>query len=303
MRREYTITSNQDNLKLSVLEYVPEHPKAIIQIAHGMTEHKERYEELMESLSKEGFICCINDHRGHGKSIIEEKDHGYFYDSTGTYIVEDLHQITNHLKDEYPNLPVYLIGHSMGSLVVRKYIKKYDKDIDKLIICGSPSQINFIDGGIFFAKLIKLFKGDRYRSKFLQKITFNGFDKRFKEKTPNSWINSDPAEVKKYNRDKKCGYIFTVNGFLNLYYLLKESYSRRGWELNNPDLPILFIAGKNDPAIINESAWLNSMTFLREIGYSDIKHILYENDRHEILKEKDQEKVFADIYKFISRKN
>ena len=79
----------------------------------------ERYEELMDFLCKQGFVCCINDHRGHGKSIIEEKDHGYFYDSTGTYVVEDLHQITNHLKDEYPGLPVFLLGHSMGSLIVR----------------------------------------------------------------------------------------------------------------------------------------------------------------------------------------
>jgi len=303
MRKEYTITSNQDNLKLSVLEYVPKHPKAIIQIAHGMCEHKERYNAFMSYLQEKGYLCIINDHRGHGKSILNEDDLGYFYDETSDYIVEDLHQITNHVKDQYPNLPVYLFGHSMGSLVVRKYIKKYDKDIDKLIVCGSPSQMNFIDIGIFIAKIVKLFKGDRYRSKFLHKLALGSYDKRFKGEPTNSWINSDIKEVRKYNKDPKSGYVFTVNGFLNLFRLLKETYSRKGWEFNNHNLPILFIAGKDDPVIINESAWLNSMTFLREIGYTDLKHIIYDNDRHEILNEKDKEKVYADIYKFISRKD
>jgi len=302
MRKEYTITSNQDNLKLSILEYAPKHPKAIIQIVHGMSEHKERYKEFMSYFQEKGYLCIISDLRGHGESILNESDLGYFYDETSDYVVEDIHQITNHIKDEYPNIPVYLLGHSMGSLIARKYIKKYDKEIDKLIVCGSPSQINFIDVGIFFAKVEKLFKGDRYRSNFLQKLTFGSYEKKFRGEIENSWINSDIKEVRKYNKDPKSGYIFTVNGFLTLYRLLKETYSRKGWEFNNPDLQILFIAGQDDPVIINESAWLNSMTFLREIGYNDIKHIIYENDRHEILKEKNQEKVYNDIYKFISRK-
>ena len=302
MRREYTITSNQDNLKLSVLEYVPEHPKAIIQIAHGMTEHKERYEELMESLSKEGFICCIHDHRGHGKSIIEEKDHGYFYDSTGTYIVEDLHQITNHLKDEYPNLPVYLIGHSMGSLVVRSYLKKYDRDIDKLVVIGSPSQNNLIDLAILLAKIIKSIKGERNYSKILDSIATDKFNKPFlNEGIKNAWLNSDLEEVKKYNADSRCGFRFTINGYLSLFNLLKNTYSKFGWELNHTSLPILFLAGEKDPVIINESAWFNSITFLREMGYQNIEYHVYPNDRHEVLKEKNKKEVYGDLLEFLKR--
>ena len=125
MKNEYTITSNQDSLKISVLEYVPEKPKCIVQIAHGMCEYKERYEEFMKFLCKNGCLCVINDHRGHGNSVKDENDLGYFYDESGDAIVEDLHQITNYVKDKYPNLPLYLLGHSMGSLIVRKYIKKY----------------------------------------------------------------------------------------------------------------------------------------------------------------------------------
>lgn len=303
MKKEYTITSNQDNLKLSILAYIPEKPKAIVQIAHGMSEYKERYEDLMQFLCEHNFLCIINDHRGHGKSISSAEDYGYFYDKTGDYIVDDLHQITNHIKDEYPNLPVYLLGHSMGSLVVRKYLKKYDRDIDKLIVCGSPSENNLTGIAILLSKLVSFFKGDHYRSNFLQNISIGNYDKPFKGEIKNAWINSDVKKVKEYNDDEKSGFIFTANGFLNLFILLRDTYSKKGWVFANPNLEILFIAGEKDPVIINESAWLNSMTFLREIGYQNIEHILYPNDRHEILNEINKEEVYMDIYKFLNRTN
>ena len=300
MKNEYSITSNQDNLKLSIVEYVPKKPKAIIQIAHGMSEHKERYEEIMSFLCDNGFLCVANDQRGHGKSIKDEKDLGYFYDPTGEYIVEDFHQITNYIKDKYPNLPVYLLGHSMGSLIIRKYIKKYDKDVEKLIVCGSPSENNYTGFGIFLTKLIMIFKGDRYRSKLLNKISIGNFDKYFKGEPKDSWINSDPVKVKEFKEDKKAGFIFTTNGFLNLFTLLKDTYSRKSWQVNNPDLKILFIAGEDDPVIVNKSAWLNSMTFLREIGYNNIDYLLYPNDRHEVLNEVNREEVYKDLLKFLN---
>ncbi len=300
MKNEYTITSNQDGLKLSVLEYVPKNPKAIVQIAHGMSEHKHRYEELMEFLCDKGFLCVASDHRGHGKSVKDEKDLGYFYDDKGDFIVEDFHQITNYIKDKNPGLPVYLLGHSMGSLVVRKYIKKYDKDIDKLVVCGSPSEINLTGFAIFLTKFISLFKGDHHRSKFINKISIGSYDKIFKREPKYSWLNSNPEEVKAYKNDELSGFTFTTNGFLNLFSLLKDTYSKKGWNLNNPDLKILFIAGEDDPAIVNKSAWLNSMTFLREIGYKNIDYILYAGDRHEVLKETNKDEVFNDLLKFFN---
>ena len=301
MKEEYTITSNQDNLKLSILLYVPKtNPIGIIQIAHGMSEHKERYEDFMKYFSNKGYICIINDHRGHGNSIKSEDDYGYFYDDKAEYVVEDLHQITNHIKDRYPNLPIYLLGHSMGSLIVRKYIKKYDQDIDKLIVCGSPSQNNLIDFAFCLIKIIKLFKGDHYRSNFLNNLFINNFNKPFKNEPKNSWLNSIPEKVEEYNNDKKCAFIFTTNGFINLAKLLKDAYSRIGWELNNPNLPIMFIAGTKDPVIINESAWFNSITFLREIGYTNIKHKLYQGDRHEVLNDKHRDEVLEDLLNFLT---
>ena len=138
---EYTMKSNSDGLRISVLCIEPDTaPKAVLQMAHGMAEHKERYIGLMEYLASRGYVCVMNDHRGHGKSICFAEDLGYFGKVGAKYIVDDLHQITLDLRAKYPGLPLFLYGHSMGSLVVRCYRSIYEKDIDGLIVCGSPGR-------------------------------------------------------------------------------------------------------------------------------------------------------------------
>ena len=117
------IISSYDGLSLEILCVESENPKGIVQISHGMAENKERYIPFMKFLAKHGYTTVIHDHRGHGKSVRKQEDLGYFYNGKEKAIVEDLHQITLWIKEEYPNLPVYLLGHSMGTLVARNYIK------------------------------------------------------------------------------------------------------------------------------------------------------------------------------------
>ena len=133
MYKSFQIKSNYDQLKLDGIIISCENPKGIVQISHGMCEHKERYINFMNFLSNHGYLCIIHDHRGHGKSIKDKNDLGYFYDNGHLAIVEDLHQITLMIKQQYPHLPLYLLGHSMGSLVVRCFCQKYDQDIDGFI--------------------------------------------------------------------------------------------------------------------------------------------------------------------------
>lgn len=299
--RNIKIKSQCDNLELDVTAFIPETEiKGIFQISHGMAEHKERYFEFMKFLTNEGYVTIINDHRGHGNSVKNEEDLGYFYDNTATYIVEDLHQITNYIKGLYPNKKMILFGHSMGSMVVRKYIKKYDADIDKLIVCGSPSKNPYAKIGLNFAKVIGKIKGEKYRSKFIQNLAFGNYNKSFKNaNSSNSWICSNEHTVQKYDNDKLCGFIFTANGFQNLFNLMIDIYNSDEWILKNKELPILFIAGSEDPVIINKKKWIDSQEFLRKIGYKDIKNKLYDGLRHEILNEKNNQEIYADILKFI----
>lgn len=294
------IKSNCDGLILDVLILIPdEESKGIIQISHGMAEHKERYLPFMEYLTKQGYITVIHDHRGHGKSIKGKEDLGYFGEEKAEYIVEDLYQITKWIKSQFPQKKVTLFGHSMGSMIVRKYIKKYDDEIDQLIVCGSPSKNPFIDIALVLVKLEKQIKGEKYRSQFIQKLAFGSYNKKIKETTStNSWICSDPEIVKSYDTDELCGFIFTLNGFQNLFTLMKEIYSHKGWKLSNKELPIFFIAGEDDPVIINEKKWKQSQTFLRDLGYQNIDCKLYPKMRHEIINER-TDQVWKDSIEWI----
>ncbi len=295
----FTVKSECDGLELDITVIKPEDKiKGIVQISHGMAEHKERYYKFMEYLAKNGYVTVINDHRGHGKSVKNNDDLGYFYDNSAEYIVEDLHQITKLIKEQYSNKPVILFGHSMGSMVVRKYIKKYDDEIDKLIVCGSPSKNKYAKIGLNVAKLVGKIKGEKYRSKFIQKLAFGSYSSK-KEKSENSWICDNEETVNNYDKDKLCGFIFTANGFQNLFGLMIDIYGKKNWTLKNKNLPILFIAGKNDPVIINKDKWLESQEFLKKLGYKNIQNKLYDRMRHEILNEKESNIVYKDILDFI----
>lgn len=300
MKEHLKIISQFDQLPLDVIIMSPSHPKGMIQISHGMCEHKERYEDFMKFMCQHGFLCLIHDHRGHGKSIKEKNDLGYFYENGHIGIVEDVHQLTTWIKSQHPDLPLYLFGHSMGSLVVRCYLKKYEKDIDGLIVCGSPSYNSQVDLGLAFARLISSIKGDHYRSKLIQKTGFDIFNKKFDKHTPNSWICSDTNVVEAYNKDPLCHFSFTVNGFYSLFMLMKETYSSQGYHLNNEKLPILFVSGQNDPCLNTEKHFHQAVLCLEKQGYQNIKSHLFSHMRHEILNEKNKKEVYQYIFKEIT---
>lgn len=288
----FKLVSDCDGLKLDVTMFVPKKIKGIVQLSHGMVECKEYYYDFMRYLTTNGYVTIINDHRGHGKSVKSDDDLGYFYDETAEYIVEDLHQITKYVKDKFPGKKVILFGHSMGSLVVRKYIKKYDYEIDKLIVCGSPSENKLAGFGVNLTKIFKKIKGEKYRSDFLNRLS--GLPDKDK-----SWLSKDSNYVNKYMNDKYCSFVFTTNGFMNLTKLMVDVYSKKNWVLKNKDLPIFFIAGKEDLVIKNEKAWMKSIKFLKDLGYKNIEYKLYDDMRHAIVLEKNKELVYDDIMKFL----
>ena len=291
----FKMNSFFDGLMLEIAIFEPDGMvNGIVQFSHGMVEHKEYYYDFMEYLCKEGYVCIINDHRGHGNSIKSEDDYGYFYEESSDAIVEDLHQVTKYVKGLFPNKPVYLFGHSMGSLVVRKYLKKYDNDIDKLIVCGSPSINNSAESGLKFVNSVKKIKGDRYRSKLINKLVLKG-DKNHK------WLSNDIEYINKYKSDPKCGYVFTINGFINLIKLLIDVYSPNGWGVYKPNLPILYIAGAKDIIIKIVKKCNESIAFLNKVGYINIEKKLYPGMKHALLLEKNKDVVYKDILDFIKK--
>ena len=201
------LISKQDGLTLSVLWTEPEKKvRGVVQISHGMSEHKERYLPFMKFLAGHGYAAVIHDHRGHGGSVREKEDLGYFYNTKEKGIIEDLHQVTRWAKDRFAGLPFYMLGHSMGTLVARNYLKQYDEELDKLVLTGPPSKNPAVDAGLWLAKVQKKLRGGSYRSKEIQLLAFGPFASRFrKEGSPSAWICSDEKVVEAYDQSPLCG--------------------------------------------------------------------------------------------------
>ncbi|MGM9787368.1 MAG: alpha/beta fold hydrolase [Candidatus Cryptobacteroides sp.] len=294
------LSSQFDDLQLSVAYSEPKlGPKAIFQIVHGMAEHKERYYPFMEFLSEQGYICLIHDHRGHGESVKSAADLGYMYKGGAQALVEDVKLVQDWAKNKFPGLEVYLFGHSMGSMVVRAFTKKYDSAISRLIVCGCPSDNPAKGAGLALASIIGFFRGDRYRSSFLNHLAFGSYNKAFEEeKNPLSWLSADKQNTLNYYHDPLCGFVFTVNGFQNLFRIMKECYSDKNWHIKNPALKVLFISGGDDPCRISDKDFYKAVNFLKSRGYSDVQSRLFPGLRHEILLEGKQE-VWEEVLAFI----
>jgi len=294
----YKTKSAFDGTMLEVMITEPEvQPKGVLQMCHGMAEHKERYTEVMEKMTEGGYVCVMHDHRGHGN--VPFSDRGYMTDDTGEAIVDDVIQITEEIKEKYPGLPVILFGHSMGSLVVRCVMKKNDKAYSGLIVCGSPSKNPAVGAAITLINIMRKFKGDRYRSKFIDNMAFGSYLKNIENpRYPHAWISTDMEVQKAYADSEKCGFLFTLNGFLNLMLLMKRTYDNGGWKVENPDCPVMFIAGEQDPCITSEKDFNAAVEFMREKGYKDVSSKLYPDVRHEILNESCRKEVWKDMLQF-----
>lgn len=305
-KREFTLQSKYDNLALSCAEYTAEevtqtNAKGVVQIVHGMCEYKERYEGFIDYLTQNGYIVFAHDHRGHGGSVTANENLGYFGDKKGEAIVDDAALVTDEIRRLYPGLSVTLFGHSMGSLVVRAYIQKYEEKIDKLIVCGSPSKNSLAGFGLMLNGVISAFRGKKYRSRLMANASTGGGDDKFPGEGKNAWLTRDKTVVEKYNADEKCNFVFSCNGFSNLLHLVKNAYKKKKYPAKHSDLPIFFMAGADDPVIGSEKKWLEAQQFLRDVGYKNVTGKLYPKMRHEILNELGKEEVYADALAFIEK--
>ncbi len=293
------ITSLFDGLNLDAVMTVPQKVEKVLLINHGMCEYKERYLDFMKYLSENNIACCIFDMRGHGKSLKDEKDLGYMYDDSGRALVEDIRSVIEYLKERFPNTELTLMGHSMGSLVVRAFTRKYDSLIDKLIVMGSPSANPAVTAGIALIDMEIFRKGDRHLSRMVTAMSVGPYDNVYPEEGHNSWLSANKENVIAYNDDPMCGFIFTLNGYRNLMMVLRRAYARRGWVMQNYKLPVFFVSGEDDPCAVNKDKFYNAVESMKSHGYTDVISKMYPGMRHEILNEDNKEEVYKDIINFI----
>ena len=304
MKRERLIVkSNFDGLELVGEVFEPTaQAKGVIQFVHGMCEHKGRYEEMMTYFTANGYICVAYDQRGHGQTAKNKEDLGYFGDKTGRGIVEDAYAVTQEIKRRYPNLPVILFGHSMGSMIVRCYLQDHDDMIDKLVVCGSPSFNPLVDVAIGLTRVLGAIKGEKHRSKTLAYMSTGRGNKNFPNEGPSAWLSRNKENREAFNKDEYCKYIFTYNGFENLFRLMKSTFAKKEYKVKNPNLPIHFVSGSDDAVLGGEDNWLKVHNLLRGVGYKNVSGKLYHGLRHEIHNEPERETVYADLLAFIEEK-
>lgn len=301
--RKTSIMSAADGLQIGVMACEPEAgARGVVQLVHGMCEHKERYAGFMEFLAEKGFVSVIHDHRGHGESVGTAADLGHFMEGGWNGLVEDVRKVTQLVQREYPGLPVVLFGHSMGSLAVRACVRRRDEGYAGLVVCGSPSLNSGVGAAKVLGKAFAAVAGDRHRPALLENLTFGSFNRRFRgEKSPHSWICTDPEVVRLYDADPLCNFRFTLNGFIGLFSLMQNAYDVRGWRPGNPRMPVLFMSGEEDPCMISRRKFLESVETMRKVGYRDVETVLYPGMRHEILNENGKEKVWNDIAGFLEK--
>ncbi len=290
--KDFSMTSEYDGLTLRLTVVEADECSGVVLLNHGMAEHRKRYLPFIEYLAKKGFTCIINDHRGHGKSVKSSEDLGYF-DSEA--LLSDMKQINTLAREKYPDKPIYLFGHSMGSLAVRAYTRLYDDTVNGLIVCGSPSKNSAVGIAKVLCALIAKFKGDRHRSKLLNALSLGAYEKRFEKEGKLAWLCDKKEVQESYANDRLCGFMFTVRGFKALFNLMQDAYARNGWVIRNKLLPVLFIAGSEDPCIVNRKQFFSAVDFMRA-KYPDTINKLYSGQRHEILNGSMKEQVYEDVY-------
>lgn len=302
-RKNFKFYSDVDELEIDCMAIYPEGEiKGVLQIVHGMCEHKERYCDFMDYIAGKGYLCVIHDNRGHGKSVKTRADFGYFYEGGYEALIEDVYKMTKIVKEHIKDVPYYLLGHSMGAMAVRGFMKAYDNEVDKVILLANASKIPGMRFALNAIKRLEMKKGGHAHSKFIDKYVIDFvFERKFKsEKTKNAWLSSDKTVVDTFNNDKYCNFTFTLDGYVNLLELMSYVYDEAGYGVKNPELPIMIMSGRNDPCIIKPREFGKSVRFIKELGYTKVSARLYGNMRHEILNEKRKKRVYRDIYEFLS---
>lgn len=304
-KEEFYFDSNDGLTKIRALKFIPDgEVKAILQISHGMVEFIDRYEGFANYLCEKGFLVVGNDHLGHGGSVNSKEDWGYFAKKDGYRIVlDDILKLLKIVKKDYPNRKYYLLGHSMGSFLARLFLIEYGNELDGAIIMGTGQQSKgTLVAGKALTKLISLFKRERYRSSFINNMALGSYNKKFEPSTTHcDWLTKDEKIVNWYYNEPRCQFVFTLNGYYNLFSLIELIIDEKNLEKMPKDLPVLIVSGEDDPVGNFGKDPKAVYEAFKSIGMKNIDLKLYPNDRHEILNEIDKDLVYEDIYNWLKK--
>ncbi|MNU78763.1 Phospholipase YtpA [compost metagenome] len=276
--------------------------KATILVLHGMQEHSGRYTEFARFLAEKGYAVLTYDHPGHGKTAASETHLGYFHsDNAAKRVVDDAEKMAGFLEKSFPNIPHFVLGHSMGSFITRCLLQQAHHRFDGAIIVGTGGK-QFIAPIARFVLSILNILAPKKRSKALNRFFNTMNNKRFKgdpDFSETSWLSVNKANRLAFVKDELCGVPFTNNAFHTLLTLNVKS-TKNDWAGKiSKELPFLFVSGAEDPIGDFGKGVTETVTRMKKEGFSNINLLLYPKMRHEILNEDVKDQVFQDIQNWL----
>ena len=280
-------------------------PKAVIQIAHGMAEHINRYDDFARFMVQKGYVVFGNDHRGHGKTVEKTEVLGHLADKNGwEKTVMDMNYLREEIEKQYPEEPVIMLGHSMGSFLARDYAQEFGDNLQGLILSGTAGKLGIIGNfGLLLAKLEKLIRGKKRKSPLLDQLIFGKYNKKFEPtNTDFDWLSSNEWEVRAYVEDPLCGNIMTTGFYVDLMEGVRKIHRPKNMGKMPKDLPVLLFSGKLDPVSKEGEGVRMVQKMFEEQGIKKLEVKLYAEGRHEMLHENNKEEVYQDILDWIKEK-
>lgn len=304
--KDFYFNSSTGKNKIHARMCVPDaEPRAIVQIIHGIAEYIGRYDEFMSFLADNSIIAVGTDHLGHGKSIESEEQTGFFaYDNGWDYVVRDEEVLRLAMHENYPELPIIVFGHSMGSFMTRTLLIRYPDAFNAAIISGTGNQgAALVNGGLFMGNLVTGLRGAHHYSKFLNNLAFGSYNKIYDNpKTEYDWLSRDETNVQKYIDDPLCGFIPSCSLFRDMMTGVKFITNKKNLTAMNKDMPVYFMSGDMDPVGECGKGVQKAYNNFLEAGMKDVSIKLYPGGRHEMLNEINKDEVYADILAWLNSK-
>ena len=277
-------------------------PVCVVQIAHGIAEHINRYDDFMGFLAANGIVAVGNDHLGHGQSFDKPEDQGFFAESDGwKYVVDDMAALRDIVRKEYPDLPYVFFGHSMGSFLTRTYLIRYPDRYDAAIISGTGHQPSFVAlAGYLMANAAVKSKGAKTVGTSLNNVAFGSYCKQIPNpRTPFDWLSCDEKTVDAYIADPLCGFVATNSLFRDMMQGIRFIIDQKNIDEMNKDKPVYFMSGKEDPVGDYGKGVDKAYQAFCKAGIKNVTMRLYPEGRHEMLNETNKDTVYADILSWL----
>lgn len=304
---DFTFPSSSGLCQIHARQWLPDEGDhvGVVQLVHGVAEHIERYDAFARFLNSHGYIVVGNDHLGHGASVAQEEYRGYFADQDGwTHVSNDTRTLQIMTARQFPGLPYFLFGHSMGSFLTRTYLIRFPGMVNGAVICGTGQmKPAVIRAGRAAAQVEKRRLGAKGRSKLLAQLSFGSYNNQFKPvRTAYDWLSINTENVDAYIADPLCGFDTTVGLFLDLMDGLSLIRKPEKLAHMKKNMPVFFIAGGLDPVGENGEGVRRAYLSFKEAGMTDLDIRIYPGLRHEILNEVGQEMVYDDVLSWLERK-